>query len=330
MTIYLSNRDGNGKTSEEGHYRFQTALYSGNVIEATSMQVTQNSPLAMSVLVQPGNFKIDTTGYSYTGWSNAATALVISTADGSNPRITTVVAYVDKSAPTSASPVNNPGIIKLMSVDGSPSATPVAPTDSSIQTAVGAGNPYLKLANVQVDAGATTIANAKITDLRSRVRVTDDVIKASNISQVSNPAAYPIGSLYFNASDSTNPATLLGFGTWTSFGAGRVLVGLDGSDSDFNPVGKTGGEKTHILTIPEMPSHTHGVNDPGHAHGMPNFYNSAGGAGRAALAGGSSLYWGAPATNGSGTGIWLSNQGGDGAHNNMQPYIVVYIWKRTA
>jgi hypothetical protein len=68
---------------------------------------------------------------------------------------------------------------------------------------------------------------------------------------------YPVGSVYINAAVSTNPGTLLGFGTWAAFGAGRVLVGLDAGDVDFDTVEETGGAKTHTLTVDEMPSHTH-------------------------------------------------------------------------
>jgi hypothetical protein len=68
---------------------------------------------------------------------------------------------------------------------------------------------------------------------------------------------YPVGSIYSNVAVATNPATLLGFGTWTAFGAGRVMVGLDGDDEDFDTVGETGGAKTHTLTISEMSAHTH-------------------------------------------------------------------------
>ena len=62
--------------------------------------------------------------------------------------------------------------------------------------------------------------------------------------------AYPVGSIYMNATNSTNPATLLGFGTWSSFGAGRVLIGLDSSDTDFDSAEETGGAKhIHYLLL---------------------------------------------------------------------------------
>ena len=68
--------------------------------------------------------------------------------------------------------------------------------------------------------------------------------------------AYPVGSIYI-AVVSTNPATLLGFGTWSAFGTGRTLVGIDTGDVDFDVVEETGGAKTVTLTSAEMPSHTH-------------------------------------------------------------------------
>ena len=64
--------------------------------------------------------------------------------------------------------------------------------------------------------------------------------------------AYPVGSIYMNATVATNPATLLGFGTWVAFGAGKVPVGLNAADSDFNTVEGTGGSKDSII-----PTHNH-------------------------------------------------------------------------
>lgn len=182
MTVYLSNRDGNGKTSEEGHYRLQTQILTGDVLGSTSLQVTQNSPAAMNVLVLPGDFKIYTgANYSYTGWNTANVTLTITTADPSNPRITTIVAYVDKGAATSTSPPNNPGIIKLTSVNGTPGGVPVAPNGTAIQSAVGAGNPYIILADVRVNAGVTSIVTANITDRRTQLNIADNLIQTQSL-----------------------------------------------------------------------------------------------------------------------------------------------------
>ena len=128
--------------------------------------------------------------------------------------------------------------------------------------------------------------------------------------------AYPVGSIYMNCSNATNPGTLLGFGTWESFGAGRVLIGIDSSDTDFDTAEETGGSKTHTLTEAQLPSHRHqiGSNDStagfGGAAGNQEFVQDAG--------------------SGIGTPCNTSFTGSGSAHPIVQPYIVVYMWKRTA
>lgn len=182
MTIYLSNRDGDGKTNEEGHYKFQTSVFAGNVLGADSLKVTQNSPIGMSVLVSSGQYKIDTSaGYSYTGWLSSDESVNINTADPANPRISTIVLYVDKNETTSPTPPNNPGVTKLISVDGTPSAVPTAPNNTVIQSAVGAGNPYIVLANVRVNAGVTSILNLLITDTRTQVTIGSSLVDENSL-----------------------------------------------------------------------------------------------------------------------------------------------------
>ena len=68
---------------------------------------------------------------------------------------------------------------------------------------------------------------------------------------------YPVGSIKMTVTN-TNPSTYLG-GTWSLWGAGRVPVGIDTSQTEFASVEKTGGEKTHKLKVSEMPSHEHGL-----------------------------------------------------------------------
>lgn len=128
--------------------------------------------------------------------------------------------------------------------------------------------------------------------------------------------AYPVGSIYMNASVATNPGTLLGFGTWTAFGAGKVPVGIDSGDTDFDTAEETGGAKTHTLTEAEMPPHNHTID-------MDTASYSSG-TGESANFG-----QGAPSHNNY-DGSIIGNTGDGEAHNNLQPYIVVYMWKRTA
>lgn len=142
---------------------------------------------------------------------------------------------------------------------------------------------------------------------------------------------YPIGCIYTETTG-VNPATTFGFGTWTAYGAGRVLVGNGTSDQAFN-AGTTGGESNHTLTTGEMPVHNHGVTDPGHSHGVGGSGSSfiTGGSGTAAnltTGGGSFVENGNTSTNT--TGLTINNAGSGSAHNNLQPYIVVYFWERTA
>ncbi len=129
---------------------------------------------------------------------------------------------------------------------------------------------------------------------------------------------YPIGSIYMSINN-TNPSRLFG-GTWESWGAGRVPVGVDANDTDFDTVEETGGEKTHTLTTTEMPSHGHGVT---WKDGCPPWVQ-AGGYGQVTPGG-------TAAANRTNTGgLSINNSGGGKAHNNLQPYITCYMWKRTA
>ena len=118
-----------------------------------------------------------------------------------------------------------------------------------------------------------------------------------------------VGDIIFSTSDE-NPSTIYG-GTWVAWGKGQVPVGVDTSDSDFNTVEKTGGEKEHTLTVDEMPSHKH---DFGQQFATTS--NLSGSYGYYMIAG-------------TQTDV-IKNTGGNQPHNNLQPYITCYMWKRTA
>jgi hypothetical protein len=137
---------------------------------------------------------------------------------------------------------------------------------------------------------------------------------------------YPVGSIYTNATSSTNPATLIGFGTWTAFGAGKVMVGLDSGDATFSTVGNTGGSKDAITV-----SHTHTatVTDPGHLHtdtGVQLTYGTTSGPDNG------QTFTGSHNTGSATTGISVavSTTGSSATNANLMPYVVVYCWKRTA
>ena len=137
---------------------------------------------------------------------------------------------------------------------------------------------------------------------------------------------YPVGSIYINATDGTNPATLLGFGTWVAFGAGRVPVGFDSTDTSFDTAEETGGSKDAIVV-----SHSHSVTDPGHTHNLSLDTYSGGGGGPASLD--VNQYYNQTVTKTTAsatTGISVNSAGSSGTNANLQPYITVYMWKRTA
>ena len=123
---------------------------------------------------------------------------------------------------------------------------------------------------------------------------------------------FPVGYIFMSVAN-TSPASYLG-GTWERWGSGRVPVGYDSSNTNFDSVEETGGEMAHALSVAEMPVHSHSVimNVGGNIeqYGIsagPQYSTTCG-----ELAG------------------YLSNAGGNESHNNLQPYITCYMWKRTA
>jgi len=136
---------------------------------------------------------------------------------------------------------------------------------------------------------------------------------------------YPVGSVY-TSTVSTNPNTLFGFGTWVAFGAGRVMIGNGGGFT----AGATGGSADAVVV-----SHTHTatITDPGHAHSPASpasfFYTNNAGSN---YTGGASGFGGTSTTATSTTGITVTNstEGASATNANLPPYIVVYMWTRTA
>lgn len=170
---------------------------------------------------------------------------------------------------------------------------------------------------------------------------TDNLDKTSILNLV-----YPVGSIYMSANN-VSPQTFLG-GTWVAWGAGRVPVGVNSSDTDFNAAEKTGGEKTHTLSVDEMPRHDHsGTNSTVE---MQTIYTRPTGGRLEHLgirtytvkydvneqtqeymispAGGQTL----DVENGTviNSQYGVCPNGSGVAHNNLQPYITCYMWKRTA
>jgi|TARA_B100000035_G_scaffold50623_3_gene39198 hypothetical protein len=205
-------------------------------------------------------------------------------------------------APGSFTTLNSSGLATLNSITcaGTSTLTTVDINGGAIDgTAIGANS-------------ASTVAATTVT-ASSHINTTGGQyqLNGTNIFE----KIYPVGSIYINAAVSTNPGTLLGFGTWAAFGAGKVPVGIDSSDTDFDTAEETGGAKTHTLTTNELPSHTHGGIFPSGAQGSFSQAFDVDNPGNGADLGNEKT---------------TSSTGGGAAHNNLQPYIVVYMWKRTA
>lgn len=164
--------------------------------------------------------------------------------------------------------------------------------------------------------------NQKINDLYSQMLVaTNDSSQVTiNMKQLLD-LIHPVGSIYISTTQ-TNPSELFG-GEWESYGEGRTLIGA-GEGTDTNSTTKTftanttGGEYLHKLTIAEMPSHSHSIYS---GYGDKDDPTVSTDAYRYQYWGGSERGWHKGSL---GTGA----EGGSESHNNIQPYIVTYMWKR--
>ena len=222
-------------------------------------------------------------------------------------------------------------------------------TNFATKDALSSGNPLKIVKGTEIDTEFNNIATAIATkaDLASPSFTGTPTLPTGTIAttqsagnnttaiattafvQAAIALLYPVGSIYTNASVSTNPATLLGFGTWTAFGAGRVPVGFDAGNALFDTAEETGGSADAITV-----SHTHTATttstDSGHIHsdtGSQQGFGSTSGPD-------SNQAW--SGTHNTGTGFasitsttTVASAGSSGTNANYQPYITVYMWKRT-
>ena len=222
-------------------------------------------------------------------------------------------------------------------------------TNFATKDALSSGNPLKIVKGTEIDTEFNNIATAIATkaDLASPTFTGTPTLPTGTIAttqsngnsstaiattafvQAAIALLYPVGSIYTNASVSTNPATLLGFGTWTAFGAGRVMVGFNASNALFDTAEETGGSADAITV-----SHTHTATstDSGHTHEQDG---NIGGAFLYA-AGGGNPGVGTPSqtnvnvsTSTANITTTIASAGSSGTNANYQPYITVYMWKRT-
>ena len=254
-----------------------------------------------------GNFKVSgdltVTGDDITLGTNTAGHLLVADGTNYNPVALSGDATL---ASSGAITIANDAVEQAMIADDAIGADQLA-SDAVVNASIASG--------AAIDAAKIADGSVSSAEFQYLNGVTS-AIQAQLDAKPTLATIYPVGSIYINATNSTNPGTLLGFGTWVAFGAGRVPVGIDSSDSDFDSAEETGGAKTVALTTSQLPSHTHNISfsesGPGGGNINTNFFAGI-------------------ANNTSGAKTKVSDATGSGsAHNNVQPYIVVYMWKRTA
>lgn len=225
--------------------------------------------------------------------------------------------------------------------DGAPGLVP-APKASEFGAGYGLGSD-----GTWRDFGQTFVTNDA---LENAIKELKKYVDTQSPGGVTLDSVYPVGSIYISVNDSFNPNDVFP-GTWVSFGKGRTLVGVDTSDPEFQSSEDTGGEKTHVLTVDELPEHNHDVTVE-NKELKGSVWNFAGqgatfGPGNStsgvfSKGGDGTCFY--PSSTGKATGVndgfimdathkhtaSASNTGSGTAHNNMPPYITVYMWKRTA
>ena len=219
----------------------------------------------------------------------------------------------------------------------------VKSTNFASKDSLSSGNPLKIVKGTEIDTEFNNIAVAVATkaDIAdptfTGVPAAPTASLGTNTTQLATTAfvlqhLYPVGSVYINAGVSTNPATLFGFGTWAAFGAGRVMVGLNGSDTLFDALEETGGSKDAIVV-----SHSHTASTSGagaHTHTLSassevsNSQSNQVGDNGAFAAGTKSFGMSNPGDHTH--AVTVDSTGSSGTNANLQPYITVAMWKRTA
>lgn len=195
--------------------------------------------------------------------------------------------------------------------------------------------------NESIRAITDTIAVTLVMSGSKKITATFDLNEIATIQDIEDrmltiDEIYPVGSIYMSTA-ATDPGELFANTQWSALPAGRVLIGAGTADTNtvYKP-GTIGGAEKHKLTASEIPSHTHSITGIGdHKHIDPYGESYGGPFGQATGKGhmGSSrtdndnyLYWTSAAGAHTHT---IGSTGGGVAHNNMPPYLVVYMWQRT-
>lgn len=192
----------------------------------------------MSVDIAVGDAHILKTSYPFDAWTDAVNNVAITAADPSNPRRSIIIAWIDLSVSDSSNS-NNPGMLKFASINGTAAGSPSDPSDGTIQTAIGSGNPFIKLARVQLPAATSPVVNAYITDLRETIKSkaqanTDSVVTASIANNAVTTAKLATGTNFTPALAAQIPYKFLvyRFAGWTPANGSFAKVPFDTKEYD--------------------------------------------------------------------------------------------------
>ena len=244
-------------------------------------------------------------------------------------------------APTPSDSDNSTKIATTAYVTAKTSALPTSANLATTNAAVALNTAYRGTNDtalaLKADSASPTISDANLTGTpvaptaASTVNTTQIATTAfvqgliDTVTAAVTDAAHPVNSIFMTTTNYLNSAavvTALGLpssATFERYAEGRTIVGQQTGDSDFGTVGNTGGAKTHTLTTDELPAHDHAP-DSERNHlaktGVHTVQFSDTTAGELSL--------------GASDNAEIQSVGGNQAHNNLQPFIVTYIWRRTA
>jgi hypothetical protein len=174
--------------------------------------------------------------------------------------------------------------------------------------------------NSKADIASETLTGTPIAPTAAVGTDSTQIATTAFVKNVLENYIYPVGSIYFNMAVSTNPGTLLGFGTWEAYATGQVLVGYESSGT-FDSLDESLGAETaaHTLTTSETPAHTHSMGtqvsfnvslDDRQVTVLDPFWSGFGG--------------------GSARATGSAGSGSAHSHSTLQPSVTLHIWKRTA